>query len=103
MDDELRALFAGSVWAIAPQMDALYFFMVLVSVVGLTIVILLIVSFSILYSKKRHPQAVQIEGSTMLDCAVDPTIIPARSVSHRACLCGARYSTSVFTRRRPTP
>src|SRR5258708_5242117 len=55
-------------------MDALYFFMVLVSVVGLTIVILLIVSFSILYSKKRHPQAVQIEGSTMLEATW--TIIP---------------------------
>ena len=43
---------------IAPQMDALYFFMVLVSLIGLTIVILLVTSFSILYSKKRHPVGV---------------------------------------------
>jgi cytochrome c oxidase subunit II len=59
---------------IAPQMDALYFFMVLVSLIGLTIVILLVTSFSILYSKKRHPVPVQIEGSTMLEATW--TIIP---------------------------
>src|ERR1700674_199179 len=59
---------------IAPQMDALYFFMVLVSMIGMTIVILLVISFSILYSKKRHPVAVQIEGSTMLEATW--TIIP---------------------------
>ena len=59
---------------IAPQMDALYFFMVLVSLIGLTIVILLVTSFSILYSKKRHPVATQIEGSTMLEATW--TIIP---------------------------
>ena len=59
---------------IAPQMDALYFFMVLVSLVGLTIVALLLVGFSILYSKKRHPVAVQIEGSTLLEATW--TIIP---------------------------
>ncbi len=59
---------------IAPQMDALYFFMVLVSMIGMTIVILLVVSFSILYSKKRHPVAVQIEGSTLLEATW--TIIP---------------------------
>src|SRR6202521_2245231 len=59
---------------IAPQMDALYFFMVLVSMIGMTIVILLVISFSILYSKKRHPVAVQIEGSTLLEATW--TIIP---------------------------
>src|ERR1700739_1273213 len=59
---------------IAPQMDALYFFMVLVSVIGMTIVILLVTSFSSMYSKKRHPVAVQIEGSTMLEATW--TIIP---------------------------
>ncbi|KAA6457512.1 cytochrome c oxidase subunit II [Acidobacteria bacterium AB60] len=59
---------------IAPQMDALYFFMVLVSLIGLTIVILLVTGFSILYSKKRHPVAVQIEGSTLLEATW--TIIP---------------------------
>ena len=59
---------------IAPEMDALYFFMVLVSLIGLTIVILLVTSFSILYSKKRHPVPTQIEGSTMLEATW--TIIP---------------------------
>jgi cytochrome c oxidase subunit 2 len=59
---------------IAPQMDALYFFMVLVSLIGLTIVVLLVTGFSILYQKKRHPVAVQIEGSTLLEATW--TIIP---------------------------
>src|ERR1700756_934445 len=68
------ALFPPEASKIAAEMDELYFFMVLVSLVGLTIVILLVVSFSILYSKKRHPVAVQIEGSTLLEATW--TIIP---------------------------
>jgi cytochrome c oxidase subunit 2 len=59
---------------IAPQADALYFFMVLVSMIGMTIVILLVVGFSIKYRKNNHPVAVQIEGSTMLEATW--TIIP---------------------------
>ena len=55
-------------------MDALYFFMVLITLVGLTIVILLVASFSILYRKERNPEAVQIEGSTLLEATW--TIIP---------------------------
>jgi cytochrome c oxidase subunit 2 len=68
------ALFPPEASKIAPQMDALYFFMVLVSLIGLTIVVLLIVAFSILYSKERHPVAEQIEGSTLLEATW--TIIP---------------------------
>src|ERR1700676_604117 len=68
------ALFPPEASKIAPQMDALYFFMVLVSLIGLTLVILLVTTFSILYSKKRHPVAVQIEGSTLLEATW--TIIP---------------------------
>jgi len=68
------SLFPPEASKIAPEMDALYFFMVLVSIIGLTIVILLVVSFSILYSKERHPVAVQIEGSTLLEATW--TIIP---------------------------
>src|ERR1035437_7259677 len=68
------ALFPPEASKIAPQMDALLFFMVLVSLIGLTIVVLLIVSFSILYNKKRHPVAVQVEGSTLLEATW--TIIP---------------------------
>ncbi len=68
------ALFPPEASKIAPQMDALFFFMVLVSLIGLTLVILLIVSFSLLYNKKRHPVATQIEGSTLLEATW--TIIP---------------------------
>src|ERR1700728_654324 len=68
------ALFPPEASKIAPQMDALYFFMVLVSLIGLTIVILLVTTFCIMYSKGRHPVAVQIEGSTLLEATW--TIIP---------------------------
>jgi|HubBroStandDraft_1064217.scaffolds.fasta_scaffold30167_2 cytochrome c oxidase subunit 2 len=68
------SLFPPEASKIAPQMDALFFFMVLVSLIGLTLVILLIVSFSLLYNKKRHPVATQIEGSTLLEATW--TIIP---------------------------
>src|SRR5579862_7954882 len=68
------ALFPPEASKIAPQMDALYFFMVLVSLIGLTIVILLVLGFSYLYRKQRHPHAVQIEGSTLLEATW--TIIP---------------------------
>jgi cytochrome c oxidase subunit 2 len=68
------ALFPPEASKIAPQMDALFFFMVLVSLIGLTLVILLVVSFSILYNKNRHPVAIQIEGSTLLEATW--TIIP---------------------------
>ena len=68
------SLYPPEASTIAPQMDALYFFLVLVSLVGLTLVTLLIVSFSILYRKNRHPEAVQIEGSTLLEATW--TIIP---------------------------
>jgi cytochrome c oxidase subunit 2 len=68
------ALFPPEASRIAPQMDALYFFMVLVSLIGLALVILLVLAFSILYNKKRHPIATQIEGSTLLEATW--TIIP---------------------------
>ncbi|HEU5457876.1 MAG TPA: cytochrome c oxidase subunit II [Terracidiphilus sp.] len=68
------ALFPPEASKVAPQMDALYFFMVLVSVVGLTFVILLVTTFSVLYRRQRHPVAVQIEGSTLLEATW--TIIP---------------------------
>ena len=68
------SLFPPEASKIAAESDALYFFMVLVSLVGLTLVVLLIVAFAILYNKKRHPQAIQIEGSTILEATW--TIIP---------------------------
>ena len=68
------ALFPPEASKIAPQLDALYFFMVLVSLIGFTIVVLLVTSFAILYNKERHPVAEQIEGSTLLEATW--TIIP---------------------------
>jgi cytochrome c oxidase subunit II len=68
------ALFPPEASKIAPQIDALYFFILLVSLVGLTIVVLLVTTFSVLYRKQRHPMAVQIEGSTLLEATW--TIIP---------------------------
>jgi cytochrome c oxidase subunit 2 len=67
-------LFPPEASKIAPQSDALFFFMVLVSLVGLTLVVLLLVAFSLLYNKKRNPVATQIEGSTLLEATW--TIIP---------------------------
>uniref|UniRef100_E6QL43 cytochrome-c oxidase n=1 Tax=mine drainage metagenome TaxID=410659 RepID=E6QL43_9ZZZZ len=59
---------------IAPQVDALLVFMTLVSLVGLTLVIVLLTTFSILYRRERNPVATQIEGSTLLEATW--TIIP---------------------------
>jgi len=67
-------LFPPEASQLAAQSDALFFFLVLISLVGLTVVVLLIVGFSILYHRKRHPKAVQIEGSTLLETTW--TIIP---------------------------
>jgi cytochrome c oxidase subunit 2 len=67
-------LFPPEASKIAPEADALFFFMVLVSLVGLTLVILLVAGFSLLYHRKRNPQATQIEGSTLLEATW--TIIP---------------------------
>jgi hypothetical protein len=67
-------LFPPEASKLASEMDALLFFEILVSLVGLTIVFLLVTSFCILYRKERHPVAVQIEGSTILEATW--TIIP---------------------------
>ena len=67
-------LFPPEASQLAPEADALFFFLVLISLVGLTIVVLLVVGFGILYHKNRSPKAVQIEGSTLLETTW--TIIP---------------------------
>ena len=59
---------------IAPQVDALLVFMTLVSLVGLTLVGLIVTTFSILYRRDRNPVATQVEGSTLLEATW--TIIP---------------------------
>jgi cytochrome c oxidase subunit II len=68
------SLFPPEASGIAPYTDALYFFLVLISLVGMAIVTLLVVLFSVLYRKERNPEATQIEGSTLLEATW--TIIP---------------------------
>jgi cytochrome c oxidase subunit 2 len=59
---------------VAVQMDALFWVLVLISVVGTAIVVALVVFFSIRYSKENHPVADDIEGSTVLE--VTWTLVP---------------------------
>jgi cytochrome c oxidase subunit 2 len=68
------AIFPPEASAIAPYMDAFYFFLVLISVVGLVIVGLMVGAFSFMYRKDRNPVATHIEGSTLLEATW--TIIP---------------------------
>ena len=68
------ALFPAEASTIAPYTDALYFFLLAITVVGMALVGVLVVGFSIRYRKSRHPEAVQIEGSTLLEATW--TIIP---------------------------
>jgi cytochrome c oxidase subunit 2 len=68
------ALFPREASTIAPYTDALYFFLLLITVVGLILVGVLIIGFSIRYRAAKHPVAVQVEGSTLLEATW--TIIP---------------------------
>jgi cytochrome c oxidase subunit II len=68
------ALFPREASTIAPYADALYFFLLLMTVVGMALVGALIFGFSVMYRKEKHPVATQIEGSTLLEATW--TIIP---------------------------
>jgi cytochrome c oxidase subunit 2 len=68
------ALFPPEASAIAPYMDAFYFFLLLISLVGLVLVGLMVGCFSIMFRKEKNPQATHIEGSTLLEATW--TIIP---------------------------
>jgi cytochrome c oxidase subunit II len=68
------ALFPAEASTIAPYMDALYFFLIAISLVGLVFVAILISYFSIRYRRDKNPVATQIEGSTILEATW--TIIP---------------------------
>ena len=68
------ALFPREASTIAPYADALFFFMMALTVVGLLLVGTLVIGFSIRYRKEKHPVAVQVEGSTLLEATW--TIIP---------------------------
>ncbi|HEX4021888.1 MAG TPA: cytochrome c oxidase subunit II [Acidobacteriaceae bacterium] len=67
-------LFPPEASTIAPYADALYFFLVGITLVGLALVGGLVVGFSARYRKERSPEATQIEGSTLLEATW--TIIP---------------------------
>ena len=68
------ALFPAEASTIAPYMDALYFFLLLITVIGLVLVGALVFGFSIRYRRQRSPVATQVEGSTLLEATW--TIIP---------------------------
>ena len=68
------ALFPAEASGIAPYVDALYFFLVLITIVGTTLVAILLLVFSIRYRREKNPVATQIEGSTLLEATW--TIIP---------------------------
>src|ERR1700728_3190822 len=68
------AIFPPEASTIAPYADALYFFLIAISVVGLVAVAILVVFFSMRYRKELTPGATQIEGSTLLEATW--TIIP---------------------------
>ena len=68
------ALFPREASTIAPWMDALYFFLVGMTITGVVLVLALILTFSLRYRKAVHPVATQIEGSTLLEATW--TIIP---------------------------
>jgi cytochrome c oxidase subunit II len=68
------ALFPAEASTIAPAVDALYFFLLLITVVGMALVGALVVGFSLRYRRERNPVATQVEGSTLLEATW--TIIP---------------------------
>src|SRR5271154_2996407 len=68
------ALFPVEASTIAPYADAFYFFLILISVVGLLLVAMLVFGFSFAYRAEKNPVATHIEGSTLLEATW--TIIP---------------------------
>ncbi len=68
------ALFPAEASTIAPWTDALYFFLLAMTLVGLLLVGALIFYFSVRYRKAKSPVATQVEGSTLLEATW--TIIP---------------------------
>lgn len=61
------AIFPPEASTIAPYADALYFALIGMTITGLLLVGTMITIFSIRYRKERHPEAVQMEGSTLLE------------------------------------
>ena len=68
------SLFPAEASGISPYVDALYVFLLLMTVVGTVLVAMLLFVFSIRYRREKNPVATQIEGSTLLEATW--TIIP---------------------------
>ncbi len=68
------AVFPREASTIAPYADALYFFLLTLTFIGVVLVGLLVFGFSIRYRRARNPVATQVEGSTLLEATW--TIIP---------------------------
>ena len=68
------ALFPAEASTIAPYADALYFFLLAMTLAGVVIVGTLLAVFSYRYRAEKNPVATQIEGSTLLEATW--TIIP---------------------------
>jgi cytochrome c oxidase subunit 2 len=68
------ALFPAEASSISPYVDELYFFLLLMTVVGTALVAILVFGFSIRYRREKNPTATQVEGSTLLEATW--TIIP---------------------------
>ncbi len=68
------ALFPAEASTIAPYTDALYFFLLGMTIFGVLLVGTLVFGFGIRYRRARHPVAIQVEGSTLLEATW--TIIP---------------------------
>ena len=68
------ALFPAEASGIAPYVDALYFFLVAMTIFGTTFVAILLLVFSVRYRREKNPVATQVEGSTLLEATW--TIIP---------------------------
>jgi cytochrome c oxidase subunit 2 len=68
------ALFPAEASGIAPYVDALYFFLVAMTIFGTAFVAVLLLVFSVRYRRAKNPVATQIEGSTLLEATW--TIIP---------------------------
>jgi cytochrome c oxidase subunit 2 len=60
-------LFPTEASTLAGHVDALYFFLTAVSAFFSVLIAVMIVVFAVRYRKSRHPEAVQIEGSLMLE------------------------------------
>ncbi len=61
------ALFPAEASTIAPYADALYFFLLGITAVGLILVGGLVFGFAFRYRKSRNPVATQVEGSTLME------------------------------------